>query len=137
MSVVPFSVIQGRKQADADRIVEEQARLDQMVEDEIKHKVEVNTDAIVKSLEGLIALAKAGRVDGLVLMAHDPVTGLFRTDISMRDGVVPPKDTLAYLGCFEALKMELVDAAQLAPYISMTGEVVDPYEQLADMEEME
>jgi hypothetical protein len=95
-----------------------------------------NQEMIVEALEGMIARAKEGRVEGLMMMARDPLSGLFYQSMIIGWPAVPREQWFSYLGAMESLRMELVDMTQMAPTMLPDGSTLDPWEN-ADVEEFE
>lgn len=76
-------------------------------------------------------LVENGRLEGFVMMGRDPMSGLFYTEVALRDPFVTKNDLYAYIGCLEAIKVELSDAAMMAPAIIAGGVIVDPEQEEA------
>lgn len=93
--------------------------------------------AMLTCLTGLMRLAEEGKLEGLILLAREPKSKLFLTDIVLDERVIPPNDLHSFIGCMTTLQMELADAAaQSAPALLLDGSIVDP-EQTEDFEDYE
>lgn len=120
---------QDRRKLIEDKKVAEATLQEQVAEEAASELHRVNIAGLLEILDSVRKLVEQGRVDGLILLAHDPLSGLFNTQISMREGVVPRRDYATYLGGLTALQMELMDMVQMAPCVNEEGLIVDPYEE--------
>jgi len=92
-------------------------------------------DAMLEILGAVTKLVEEGQLEGLVIVARNPATKYFFTDVCLDDRVIPMNDLHAYVGCLETLKIELADGAAMAPAILYTGETIDPMQEPVDGEE--
>jgi hypothetical protein len=84
-------------------------------------------DCLIESLEGVLKMVREGKLHGLIIIAREPNTKLFLTDVILDDRLIPANDLHAFVGVMETLKLELADsAAANAPALLIGGEVVDP-----------
>lgn len=89
---------------------------------------------IVSDLEKLLERARAGLLEGLLLISRDVESGLFMTHAQLSTYVLPPGAILSWLGVYEALRSELAEAATMAPCMTIDGLKLDPIHdiQIAD-----
>jgi hypothetical protein len=83
-------------------------------------------EAILSSLRQITKLVEEGKLHGLILLAQEPKSKLFLTDVVLDERFVPAQDLFAFVGCLEALKLELSDASTMAPVLGLDGSVIDP-----------
>ena len=96
-----------------------------------------NAEATKQELEGVIRLVEQGRVEGLMLIAKDAHTGLFYTTSTLREPFVQREDLFGYIGVLDTMKLELSDQAAMAPTITLSGDVLDPYEDPDETDDYE
>lgn len=92
---------------------------------------EEHRDAMLSCLSGLTRLVQEDKLEGLLIIAREPTSKLFLTDVVMDDRIIPSNDLHAFIGCMETLKIELADAAAMAPALMLDGSVIDPEEHIA------
>lgn len=87
---------------------------------------EEQTKNILDRIEKLRHLALAGRLDGLILIASDPVTGYFLTELCLSEEQ-GRSDLFGFVGVLETLKAEITEKATMSPCMTMDGEILDPF----------
>lgn len=80
---------------------------------------------IIQRLDAARNLAMAGRMQGLMVISTDPVTGLFYTDVNLK--ALPREELFSYMGVLQTLICEIQEHASMAPCIDGTGNIIDPY----------
>lgn len=113
----------------------EQAIMVEEAEKAQEHALTTHQEVCLKMIDNIRELVAAGRLQGLVMIGREPTTGLFMTELAMHDQVTPRHELFAYVGALETIKMELADAAAMAPTLLATGEVVDPWDQVDEDED--
>lgn len=84
-------------------------------------------ECVIDALEGVLTMVRAGKLEGLILIAREPKSKLFLTELVLDERVVLPNDLHAFVGIMETLKLELADsAAATAPALLVGGQVLDP-----------
>lgn len=81
---------------------------------------------ILDRLDRLRLLVEQGRIDSLVLVGKDPVTGYFLTETCL-DAQDDRTELFGFVGVLENLKLEISEQAAMAPVISLTGDIIDPF----------
>lgn len=104
---------------------------------EAKLGVEEHRAAMLEVLDGVRKLVEAGRLEGLLLIAREPTTKLFFTEIVLDDRIIPNNDLHSFVGCLETLKIELADGAAMAPALLLDGSTIDPEMEPPEYEEFE
>lgn len=78
----------------------------------------------IKNIEHI---TNSGRVGPFAFVAQDQLTGLFYTEVETGDRNAR-KHLFALIGVLEAVKMELLEKAALAPTLDSHGGIIDPYQ---------
>jgi hypothetical protein len=91
---------------------------------------EEHKSVLLEVLDQVRARVADGKLEGLILLAREPTTKLFLTEVVLDDRLIPPNDLHSYVGCMETLKIELADGAAMAPALLNDGSVIDPSEQI-------
>lgn len=81
---------------------------------------------LLEKVDRLRALINEGRVDGLVFAGQDPVTGYFFTEMCL-DEVESRTELFGFMGILENLKLEISENAAMAPALTLSGLVIDPF----------
>lgn len=84
---------------------------------------------VLEKIDALRKLVEQGRVEGLVLLGQDPMTGYFLTELCL-DPEMNRAELFGFLGVLDTLKLEITEMAAMAPTITLTGAVLDPYEEM-------
>lgn len=82
----------------------------------------------VEMLNALLDHAQAGTLTDFIIVARNPQTNTFFTEITF-DRSVDPGKALSFTGVLEGLKLEMSDVAAMAPFFTLDGTVVDPFEE--------
>jgi hypothetical protein len=83
---------------------------------------------MLQKIDQLRALVLRGTVREVIFVARDHGTGYFLTEL-MIPAEHDRNDLFGYAGVLDALKTELADEASMAPYMKLSGEIVDPFEE--------
>ncbi len=81
---------------------------------------------ILDRIDQLRHLVEQDRISGMVLIAQDPITGYFLTDICLEPDL-NRTELFGFVGVLETVKLEISEAATMAPVMDLTGTIVDPY----------
>lgn len=90
---------------------------------------QAHREAILSCLRQTTKLVEEGRLEGLIILSREPTTKLFLTDVVIDQRIIPANDLHSFVGCLETLKIELADAAAMAPALMLDGSTIDPAEQ--------
>jgi hypothetical protein len=85
-------------------------------------------EEMLDKLDRLRRLITDGRIQGLIFVGQDPVTGYFLTETCL-DRAMNRSELFGYMGVLETLKMEIGESAAVAPVIDLSGTIIDPYEE--------
>lgn len=81
---------------------------------------------ILERIDLLRRLVEQDRIDGLVFVAQDPLTGYFLTELCL-DQDINRTELFGYMGVLDTVKLEIGEQATMAPTISLAGTIIDPY----------
>jgi hypothetical protein len=104
---------------------------------EAKEGIEEHKAAMLEVLDGVRKLVEAGRLEGLLLIAREPKTKHFFTEVVLDDRIITNNDLHSFVGCLETLKIELADGAAMAPALMLDGSTIDPEMEPPEYEEFE
>lgn len=82
---------------------------------------------ILDKIDQLRSLVEQGRIDGLVFVGQDPVTGYFITELCLEPDL-NRTELFGYMGVLETVKLELSEQAAMAPVMTLAGAILDPYD---------
>lgn len=82
---------------------------------------------ILDKIDQLRSLVEQGRIDGLVFVGQDPVTGYFITELCLEPDL-NRTELFGYMGVLETVKLELSEQAAMAPVMTLAGVILDPYD---------
>lgn len=83
---------------------------------------------ILDRLDQLRHLVEQGRIEGLILVASDMLTGRYLTETCLPTDM-DRGDAFGLIGVLETLKVELTETAAMAPFMRLNGTMHDPFEQ--------
>jgi hypothetical protein len=83
-------------------------------------------ETTLETLDKVRALVTAGKLEGLVIVARDPVSKHFLTDVCFDERVTPTGDMFAWAGVLATLEMEVKENATMAPSVQLDGTIIDP-----------
>lgn len=112
-----------------DQVIEEEAREDLAAIAAEDQALEDYRNKLIDLLDRLRFLVGQGRLTGLVILGTDPMTDLFLTEVHLDSPEIERQDLFAYMGVLEMLKIEMSEGASMAPVITSTGNILDPWEQ--------
>ena len=96
---------------------------------ELLHDDEKEPDQrVLDVLRKIEQMGNTSRIGGLVIIAQDNRTGYFLSEICLPDGL-DRHEIHGFVGLLENLKLELCEKSSMAPFITLDGHVVDPYEE--------
>lgn len=82
---------------------------------------------ILDKIDQLRSLVEQGRIDGLVFVGQDPVTGYFITELCLEPDL-NRTELFGFMGVLETVKLELSEQAAMAPVMTLAGAILDPYD---------
>lgn len=110
----------------------------QMEEAKTKDELtEIHKAALLKVLAGVTKMVEDDRLESLVILGRDPVTGLMMTETLFPGTEKTMPHAFAYLGLLETVKLEMSDLASMSPYLTVEGKIIDPYKNMMSEEEAE
>lgn len=89
-------------------------------------------EANLKILHQVRTLIEEDKLEGLIVIGRQKGGNAFLTELAFDEKVIPLADLGAYVGVIEALKLEFVEDAQMAPMLQPDGTLLDPTEPIDD-----
>lgn len=103
--------------------------------DEVQQKSEqADIDMAVETFEKLIEHAKAGTLTDFIVIARNPATNFYYSDLLFNSSVDANK-AFALAGVLETMKLELTDVACAAPAFLIDGTIFDPMQGPEEFDE--
>jgi hypothetical protein len=125
--------IKSRKPLEQHLIDEdERINADIAVEDEMAI---ADRDRCADLLDSARSLVESGRLTGLIVIGLDPMTDHFFNEIRMDGPAIERQTMFAYIGILDTIKMELMEAAMMAPVMNTDGAIVDPFAEMPVFDE--
>jgi hypothetical protein len=97
-------------------------------------KVSTHNEAMAITFAETCNLVETNKMNAAIVIGRSP-EGLFFTEVMLDPREIARNDVFAWIGAMEALKLELMDLAQMAPLMLSDGSILDPQDQMPVFEE--
>lgn len=125
------------------------AQVTEEAEKAIEQARDADREAHLEAIDNLRRLVEQDKVRGLILIGRHVELGVPYQDVifpmrvipgteeygSITSSFCPPEEAFFYTGLLEAMKLEFADMAQMAPCLMPTGEVLNPHDEIAALED--
>lgn len=98
-------------------------------EDRAAADFKVQRDLMLEMVDKVRVLIEEGKIEGLILLGRDPATKYFHSQVCLMEPAVERHDLFAYAGYLDTIRLELIDHATMAPFMTPEGLIEDPYEE--------
>lgn len=88
---------------------------------------------MIRDLERMIRLVREGRLDQLIVVGSDPMTGNYLTHVAL-DREIDPVGVFGMMGVLETVKVELSEMGAIAPSMMLDGSILDPWQEEESIE---
>lgn len=126
---MPADVIHMGTGRPLDEVIAEQSEQELLEIEAEDMELSEYQESMIAMLDRVMKLVAEGRLVGLMVLGKDPVTDLFLTEVHLRCPHIDRQDMFSYMGVLETLKLEMSEAASMAPVITSTGTILDPFEE--------